>query len=150
MILFVLSLLGTIGSLFEESTTPAPQEVETTETAPAPTTPTSTSRPTTTVTPIEPPLAFTFVEEYAMSRGDYGYKIDVGSGHTKEEVYELADYLQNNYVEYKDGQKQKIRATGTGSILRAVTIIAPYPSDSNATRQTIYVQEESIQGVWFK
>lgn len=92
------------------------------------------------------PIGYKIIEDFSMSRGDFGIKIKVEKNLTKAEVIKLAKYFQNYGIRGSDRKMHKLTLDGG---LRMIQIYVPYPKNSKPNYQDVYVLKNDIRDLWF-
>jgi hypothetical protein len=104
------------------------------------------SNPQATVNVPSPPIGYTIMENFSMSRGDLGIKIQVGKNLTKTQVMVLAKYFQKFGIKANNGKRHHLTYDGG---LRMIHIYVPFPKNSKAKSKDVYVLKNDIRDTWF-
>jgi hypothetical protein len=102
--------------------------------------------PQATVKVPSPPIGYTIMENFSMSRGDFGIKVQVGKNLKKTQVMALAKYFQKFGIKTNNGRRHDLTYDGG---LRMIHIYVPFPKNSKAKSKDVYVLKNDIRDLWF-
>lgn len=94
----------------------------------------------------KPPVKYTIMENFSMSRGDFGIKVRAEKNLTKVQVMALAKHFQSFGIKSANGTN--LRLTFDGG-LRMIHIVVPFPKGTKAKSQDVYVLKNDIRHTWF-